>query len=120
MEKYAIIINRIGIVLFLINFIVCIVTIKRIKQSKKSLIISMILVIVQFYGFMEGNFLLEDTAIPNNIEMRIYAGNIIMTIAFIAQIIRIKPSTVKGDYIKNISISSTMGPGIKVENNFDK
>ena len=40
--------------------------------------------------------------------------------AFIGQIIRIKPATVKGDYIKNISISSTMGPGIKIENNFDK
>ena len=40
--------------------------------------------------------------------------------AFVAHIIRIKPATVKGDYIKNISISSTMGPGIKVENSFDK
>ena len=40
--------------------------------------------------------------------------------AFMGQILRIKPSTVKGDYIKNISISSTMGPGIKIENNFDK
>jgi len=40
--------------------------------------------------------------------------------AFVAQIVRIKPSTVKGDYIKNISISSTMGPGIRVENSFDK
>ena len=40
--------------------------------------------------------------------------------AFVAHIIRIKPSTVKGDYIKNISIASTMGPGIKVENSFDK
>ena len=38
--------------------------------------------------------------------------------AFVAQIIRIKPATVKGEYIKNISISSTMGPGIKIENNF--
>lgn len=40
--------------------------------------------------------------------------------AFMGQILRIKPSTVKGDYIKNISIASTMGPGIKIENNFDK
>ena len=40
--------------------------------------------------------------------------------AFMGQILKIKPSTVKGDYIKNISISSTMGPGIKIENSFDK
>ena len=41
--------------------------------------------------------------------------------AFVSQIIKIKPTTVKGDYIKNISISSTMGPGIKIAiNSFDK
>ena len=40
--------------------------------------------------------------------------------AFVAAILKVKPSTVKGDYVKNISISSTMGPGVKVENNFDK
>lgn len=41
--------------------------------------------------------------------------------AFVAQITKIKPATVKGDYIKNISISSTMGPGIKIQiNSFDK
>ena len=40
--------------------------------------------------------------------------------AFVGNIIRIKPSAAKGEYIKNISISSTMGPGIKLENNFDK
>ena len=40
--------------------------------------------------------------------------------AFVAAILRVKPSTVKGEYVKSIAISSTMGPGIKVENNFDK
>ena len=40
--------------------------------------------------------------------------------AFVSAILKVKPSTVKGDYVKNIAISSTMGPGIKVENTFDK
>ncbi len=40
--------------------------------------------------------------------------------AFVKAILKVKPATVKGDYVKNISISSTMGPGIKIENNFDK
>jgi large subunit ribosomal protein L1 len=30
------------------------------------------------------------------------------------QLIRIKPNTVKGAYVKNITVSSSMGPGIKV------
>jgi len=36
-------------------------------------------------------------------------------IAFIESIIKAKPSAVKGQYIKTITISSTMGPGIKLE-----
>ncbi len=41
--------------------------------------------------------------------------------AFVANILKIKPATVKGDYIKNISVSTTMGPGIKIAiNSFDK
>ena len=40
---------------------------------------------------------------------------------FVNSISKIKPSTVKGDYIKNISVSTTMGPGVKVSiNSFDK
>lgn len=37
--------------------------------------------------------------------------------AYIEVIEKSKPSTVKGEYIKNISISTTMGPGIKVDIN---
>ena len=40
---------------------------------------------------------------------------------FVGAILKIKPATVKGNYVKNISISSTMGPGIKLNtNSFDK
>ena len=40
--------------------------------------------------------------------------------AFMAVIVKAKPATVKGDYIKNIAISTTMGPGIKIiTNSFD-
>jgi len=35
--------------------------------------------------------------------------------AFVALIIKLKPATVKGEYIKNVSVSSTMGPGIKID-----
>lgn len=40
--------------------------------------------------------------------------------AFIALINKTKPAVVKGKYILNISVSSTMGPGIKIDtNSFD-
>ena len=41
--------------------------------------------------------------------------------AFVSTIVKAKPATAKGEYIKNISITTTMGPGIKVDvNSFDK
>ncbi len=41
--------------------------------------------------------------------------------AFMAALIKVKPATVKGDYIKNVSVTTTMGPGIKILlNSFDK
>lgn len=41
--------------------------------------------------------------------------------AFVSLMLKLKPATVKGAYVKNISISSTMGPGIKIDaNSFDK
>lgn len=40
---------------------------------------------------------------------------------FVEAIMKVKPSTVKGAYVKNVSISSTMGPGVKIDlNSFDK
>ena len=40
---------------------------------------------------------------------------------FVNSILKLKPASVKGNYVKNISISSTMGPGIKLDiNSFDK
>lgn len=42
-------------------------------------------------------------------------------VAFVSTILKLKPASVKGNYIKNISISSTMGPGVKLDlNSFDK
>jgi len=39
---------------------------------------------------------------------------------FIKTITNLKPQSIKGEFVKNISISSTMGPGIKIDkNSFD-
>ena len=41
--------------------------------------------------------------------------------AFVAVILKSKPSVVKGVYVKNVTLSTTMGPGIKLDiNSFDK
>ena len=40
--------------------------------------------------------------------------------SFVSLITKLKPAAVKGTYIKNVSVSSTMGPGIKIDlNSFD-
>jgi large subunit ribosomal protein L1 len=41
--------------------------------------------------------------------------------SFVSLILKAKPTAVKGEYVKNISIASTMGPGIKIDSKtFDK
>lgn len=56
-----------------------------------------------------GRVSFDETKLLENIE------------AFVSLILKSKPSTVKGTFVKNISVSSTMGPGIKIDaNNFDK
>ena len=37
--------------------------------------------------------------------------------AFLGMVMKLKPSTAKGQYIKSIAISSTMGPGVPVDRN---
>ena len=53
------------------------------------------------YG--HGDIVLSETALAENIK------------AFVGAISRAKPTGAKGTYIKTVSISSTMGPGVKVD-----
>ena len=39
-------------------------------------------------------------------------------VSFIKDVIKNKPTGVKGTFVKNISISSTMGPGVKIDLNY--
>jgi large subunit ribosomal protein L1 len=36
-------------------------------------------------------------------------------LAVMGTVIKLKPSTAKGTYLRNVSVSSTMGPGIKLD-----
>ena len=55
-----------------------------------------------------GKVSFEDQKLVENLE------------AFLNLIVKTKPAVVKGTYIKNISVASTMGPGVKVDvNSFD-
>ena len=79
-----------------------------------------ILVHVLDMGAEEGRDPIDDYKKMVN-ELSLYDKKLVENLeTFVNTIIKLKPASVKGNYIKNISVSSTMGPGIKVENNFDK
>jgi large subunit ribosomal protein L1 len=40
--------------------------------------------------------------------------------AFLETIVRIKPASAKGTYLRTIAVSTTMGPGIKIDSGFVK
>jgi large subunit ribosomal protein L1 len=35
--------------------------------------------------------------------------------ALLTELIRVKPSTAKGRYVKTVAVATTMGPGIKID-----
>jgi large subunit ribosomal protein L1 len=35
--------------------------------------------------------------------------------ALLTELLRVKPSTSKGRYVKSVVVSSTMGPGVKID-----
>ena len=37
--------------------------------------------------------------------------------SFLNTVVRLKPSTAKGTYVKSIAISTTMGPGVHIDRN---
>jgi large subunit ribosomal protein L1 len=37
--------------------------------------------------------------------------------AFLTTVIRLKPATAKGAYVKGIALSTTMGPGVQIDRN---
>lgn len=50
-----------------------------------------------------GKVSFEDNKLVENLE------------AIIDQIVKVKPQSAKGEYMKNVSVASTMGPGVKVD-----
>ena len=58
--------------------------------------------------------ILHATVGKANFEQQKLVENII---AFLGTVGRLRPATAKGQYIKSIALSSTMGPGVHIDRN---
>jgi large subunit ribosomal protein L1 len=58
--------------------------------------------------------ILHSTVGKANFESKQLADNIH---AFLNTVVRLKPATAKGTYIKSIALSSTMGPSVMIDRN---
>ena len=73
-----------------------------------------------FYAHFEDKYALLDHSIrqgfrqelEKRFEPKMLSENIQ---AFLATVVRLKPATAKGTYIKSINLSSTMGPGVSID-----
>ena len=66
------------------------------------------------FGQADAEAVARMTALQAQIDAQKLAEN---AVEFINSVIKLKPQSLKGSYVKSISISSTMSPGISIDSN---